>query len=594
MIQILGLEIRVIVNVRTLVEFEKFMVLKGNFRKEKSCQQRKKAIFISFKSNRRNIMKLKIKTLLLLTFTVLFTCVNYTSGQDTIPDSGYGGLKFRNLTPAFVSGRISDFAVNPNNHSEYYVSVAAGHIWKTTNNGTTFKPVFENYGAYSLGCLAMDPNNTNVVWAGTGENNHQRALSYGNGVYKTVNGGKNWKNMGLKESMHIGMIAIDPHNSDIVYVAAEGSAWGPGGDRGLYKTIDGGKNWEKIFEISEHTGVNNVVLSPDDSELIYITTEQRRRRTQIRIGGGPESNVYKSKDGGMNFKKITSGIPGVDKGGMGLAVSPVNPNVVYVMVEAAMGKGGFFKSTDRGESFSKMSDYNTSGQYYGEIYCDPVDVNTVYATETRSRFTVDGGKTWKVLGNNHRHVDDHAFWMDPGDTNHYLIGGDGGVYETFDRGKHFIHKTNLPLTQFYRVNVDNTEPFYFVYGGTQDNSSLGGPSNSLYRDGISRGEWVITLGGDGFWQAIDPEDPNIVYSEYQYGNLYRHDKQSGENTNIKPRERLGEDTYKWNWNTPLIISKHSKTRLYMAANKVFKSDDRGNSWQVMSEDITTGLSRDTC
>jgi photosystem II stability/assembly factor-like uncharacterized protein len=517
----------------------------------------------------------------------------FAQAQDTLPENIYGGLKFRNLSPAFVSGRISDFAVNPANHSEYYVAVASGNIWKTTNNGTTFSPVFDNYDVYSIGCLAMDPNNAKVVWAGTGENNHQRSVSYGNGVYKTVDGGKTWKHMGLKESMHIGMIAIDPRDSDVVYVAAEGSVWGPGGDRGLYKTTDGGASWDKIFEVSENTGVNNVVLSPDDPDLIYITTEQRRRRTQIRIGGGPESNVYKSTDAGLNFRKLTRGIPSVHKGGMGIAVSPVDPNVVYLMIEAAMGKGGFFRSDDRGESFTRMSDYNTSGQYYGEIFCDPVDVNIVYATETRSMFTEDGGKTWQRVGLNHRHVDDHALWIDPEDTNHFLIGGDGGIYETFDRGEHFIHKTNLPVTQFYRVSVDNAEPFYFVYGGTQDNSSLGAPSNTLYSDGISRCEWVITLGGDGFWQAVDPGDPNIVYSEYQYGNLYRHDKQSGEITNIKPRERLGEETYKWNWNTPVILSKHKNTRLYMAANKVFRSDDRGDSWEVISEDITTGISRDT-
>jgi photosystem II stability/assembly factor-like uncharacterized protein len=514
-------------------------------------------------------------------------------GQDTIPDTGYGGMEFRNLTPAFVSGRISDFAVNPENHSEYYVAVASGHIWKTVNNGTSFKPVFDNYSVYSIGCLAMDPNNSNVIWAGTGENNHQRSVSYGDGVYKSVDAGKSWKNMGLKESMQIGMIAIDPRNSDVVYVAAEGSVWGPGGERGLYKSIDGGESWEKIFEVSEQTGVNNVVLSPDNPDILYITTEQRRRRTQMRIGGGPESNVYKSTDSGNSFRKLSSGIPSVHKGGMGIAVSPVDPEVVYLMVEAAMDRGGFFKSTDRGESFVKMSDYNTSGQYYGEIFCDPVDVNTVYATETYSKYTVDGGKTWKSMGNNHRHVDDHALWVDPYDTNHYLIGGDGGVYETFDRGKHFIHKTNLPVTQFYKVGVDNAEPFYHVYGGTQDNSSLGAPSNSLYSDGISRCEWVITLGGDGFWQAVDPQDPNIVYSEYQYGNLYRHDKQSGEITNIKPRERAGEKMYKWNWNTPMIISKHSRTRLFMAANKVFKSEDRGNTWEVISDDITAGIPRDT-
>jgi photosystem II stability/assembly factor-like uncharacterized protein len=513
--------------------------------------------------------------------------------SDTIKSGDVSGLKFRSIGPAFTSGRIADFAVNPKNHSEYYVAAACGHVWKTTNNGNTFEPVFDNEGAYSIGCLAMDPKNPNVVWVGTGENNHQRALGYGDGVYKTVDGGKSWKNMGLKESRQIGMIAINPGNTDVVYVAAEGSAWGPGGERGLYKTTDGGENWEKILKISEHTGVNNVILHPCNPDIIFATSEQRRRHVFTKIGGGPESVLYKSVDGGKNFRKLESGIPKVDKGGMGIAISPVDPNVWYVIIEAAMDKGGFFRSTDMGESWKKMGDYSSSGQYYNEIYCDPLDANKVYSMDTWSKYTVDGGKTWKNIGNNDRHVDDHTLWIDPDDTKHFMIGGDGGVYESFDGGKHYIHKTNLPVTQFYRVAVDNTEPFYWVYGGTQDNSSFGGPSRNLNNDGVSSCDWVTTLGGDGFWQAIDPTNQNIVYSEYQYGNIYRYDKKSGESINIKPRERKGENTYKWNWNTPFIISPHSPTRLYIAANKVFTSDDRGQSWEVISDDITAQIDRNS-
>ncbi|MCD4683163.1 MAG: hypothetical protein K8R86_07770, partial [Bacteroidales bacterium] len=513
--------------------------------------------------------------------------------SDTLKSGDVSGLKLRSIGPAFTSGRIADFAVNPNNHSEYYVAVACGHIWKTTNNGTTFKPIFDKNGTYSIGCLKMDPKNPNVVWAGTGENNHQRALGYGNGVYKTVDGGKSWKNMGLKESRQIGMIAIDPSNTNVVYVAAEGSVWGPGGDRGLYKTVDGGENWEKILEISEHTGVNNVVLHPCNPDIIFATSEQRRRHVHTKIGGGPESAIYKSEDGGKNFRKLESGLPSVDIGGMGIAISPVDPNVVYVIMEAAMDKGGFYRSKDLGESWDKMSDHHESGQYYNEIYCDPVDADKVYSMETVSRYTEDGGKTWNRIGNNDRHVDDHAFWVDPTDIKHFIIGGDGGVYETFDQGKHYIHKTNLPVTQFYRVAVDNTEPFYWVYGGTQDNSSFGGPSRNLNNDGVSSCDWVTTLGGDGFFQAIEPTNPDIVYSAYQYGNIYRYDKKSGESINIKPRERKGEDTYKWNWNTPYILSPHSPTRLYIAANKVFRSDDRGQSWQVISDDISAQIDRNT-
>ncbi|HIP48025.1 MAG TPA: glycosyl hydrolase [Lutibacter sp.] len=531
------------------------------------------------------------KYFILLLSLVLINTSSFAQ-KDKKETSLASGLKFRSIGPAFMSGRVSDFAVNPSNTNEYYVSFAAGHIWKTTNNGTTYKPVFDKQSSYSIGCLKLDPNNSNIVWAGTGENNHQRSVSYGDGIYKSLDGGKSWKNMGLKESRQIGMIAIDPRDTNIVFVAAEGSVWGSGGDRGLYKTIDGGKNWEKVLTISEDTGVNSVFIDAKNPDIMYATSEQRRRHVHIRIGGGPESAIWKSTDAGKTWRKLTSGLPKVDKGGIGLAISPVNTNYIYAIVEAAMKKGGFYKSTDQGESWTRMSDYNTSGQYYSEIVCDPIDVNTVYSTETRSKVTHDGGKTWKLIGQNKRHVDDHALWIDPTNTNHFIIGGDGGVYETFDDGKEFIHKTNLPVTQFYRVNVDNDFPFYNVFGGTQDNNSFGGPSNTIYTDGSARSEWTITLGGDGYWQAIDPENTDIVYSEYQYGNLFRYDKKSGERIAIKPQPRKGEDTYKWNWNTPFILSKHNNKKLYMAANKVFKTNDRGNSWEVISDDITRKLPRD--
>jgi photosystem II stability/assembly factor-like uncharacterized protein len=512
---------------------------------------------------------------------------------DTIQSSVLSGLKWRNIGPAFSSGRIADFAVNPNNSSEYYVAVASGHVWKTTNNGTTFKPIFDNYGAYSMGCITIDPSNHNTIWLGTGENNHQRVIGYGNGVYKSVDGGQSWTNMGLKESRQIGGIVVHPTNSNIVYVAAEGSIWAKGGERGLYKTIDGGKTWEKILNISEHTGINNIIMDPRNPDVLYATSEQRRRHVFTKIGGGPESAVYKSVDGGKNWTKKMKGLPSVDIGGMGIAISPVNPDVLYLIVEAAEGKDGFFRSTNRGETWDKMSSYHSSGQYYNEIYCDPIDIDKVYSTETTTKVTVDGGKTWNNIGFKDRHVDDHALWIDPKNTKHLLIGGDGGIYETFDAGKNYVFKSNLPVIQYYRVSVDDSKPFYWIYGGTQDNNSQGGPNQNTSSDGVPASDWVVTLGGDGFWQAIEQGNPNIVYSEYQYGNVYRYDKQSGENIGIKPQPKKGEKTYKWNWNTPLILSPHKATRLYMAANKVFRSDDRGNNWEVISDDITAQIDRNT-
>ncbi|MFO8128432.1 MAG: hypothetical protein R6T99_00830 [Bacteroidales bacterium] len=513
--------------------------------------------------------------------------------NDTIKSGIVSGLKWRGIGPALASGRISDIVVHPEDHSIYYVGIASGNIWKTTNGGTTFSPVFDKYGSYSIGCLAMDPGNPHTIWAGTGENNHQRSVSYGDGVYKSEDGGKSWKHKGLENSRHIGNIIIDPRSSDVVYVAAEGSLWGEGGDRGLYKTIDGGETWEKVLEISEHTGVNNVVFDPRDPDVIYATSEQRRRHVFTKIGGGPESAIYKSTDGGNNWEKLTKGLPSVDMGGIGIAVSPVNPDVVYAIIEAAEDKGGFFRSTDRGASWSKMSSHHASGQYYNEIYCDPKDVDKVYSMETISKVTEDGGKTWKRVGNKSRHVDDHALWIDPEDTEHFLIGSDGGLYETFDGGSHFKFMTNLPVTQFYRVAVDDSEPFYWVYGGTQDNSSLGGPSRNTSSQGVNSYDWIVTLGGDGFWQAIEPGNPDIVYSEYQYGNIYRYDKKSGERLGIKPQPDVSDSTFKWNWNTPFIISPHSPTRLYIGANYLFRSDNRGNSWRKISGDLTRKIDRNT-
>ncbi len=511
--------------------------------------------------------------------------------KPSVPSSFFGAITFRSVGPAWASGRIADLAVNPCNHSEIYAAVASGNIWKSVNNGTTWQPIFDKYGAYAIGCIVIDPNNQNVIWAGTGENNHQRALGWGDGVYRSDDAGASWKNMGLKESRQIGGIAIDPRNSDVIYVAAEGSVWGPGGERGLYKSVNGGKSWEKILNISEHTGINNVVLDPRNPDVIYATSEQRRRHVGMKISGGPESAVYKSTNGGMTFDKIMKGLPSGDIGGMGIAISPVNPDVLYLIVEAQGESGGFFRTVNRGASWERMNSYHASGQYYNKIICDPVDVDRVFSLDTYTMETVDGGRTFTRVSNEGRHVDDHAMWIDPTDTKHFYIGGDGGIYETFDNGKNFIFKSNLPVTQFYRVAVDNSYPFYYIYGGTQDNNSMGGPSASI-SDGVTNDDWFVTQGGDGFWVAIDPKDPNIVYTESQYGNASRFDRKSGQSISIKPFPGEGELTYRWNWDTPILISPHNNERIYMAANFLFRSEDRGSSWKTISPDLTRNENRD--
>ena len=531
-------------------------------------------------------------SLILLPF-VLINAQKKEDENDYLKTSTFNGLKFRNIGPAWNSGRISDFAVSPNNFSEYYVAVSSGGLWKTTNSGTTWTPITDTIQAYAMGCVTLDPNNPFVVWLGTGENNHQRALGYGSGVYKSLDGGQSWKHMGLKDSRQIGGIVIDPRNSNIVYVAAEGSVWGPGGERGLYKSTDGGNTWNNILKISEHTGVNNIIYDPRNPNILFATSEQRRRHVFAKIGGGPETAVYKSTDAGATWEKIMKGLPSVDMGGMGIAISPANPDVVYLSVEAAEKQGGFFRSTNRGASWEKMSDMHSKGQYFNEIYCDPKNVDKVYMMDVVSKVTLDGGKTWKEIGQSNRHVDDHAMWIEQTDPQHFLIGGDGGIYETFDGGANWLFKANLPITQFYRVNVDNNLPFYNVYGGTQDNQSMGGPSRTIGADGIVNSDWFMTNGGDGFWTAVDPTNPNIVYAESQYGGMIRYDKVSGEILDIRPEPNKGEKTYKWYWDSPFFISPHSPTRLYCAAEKVFRSEDRGDSWLIISDDLTRKLDRNS-
>ncbi len=542
---------------------------------------------------------------LLLSFVLILSASNSLEAQRKKKNSepqklenpldgfSLSSFKFRSVGPALTSGRIADLAVNPNNPSEFYVGAAAGGVWKTTNAGTTFKPVFDNYGSYSIGALAMDPNNHNVLWVGTGENNNQRSVSYGDGVYKSIDGGASFKHMGLKKSEHIGMIKIDPRNSDVVYVASVGPLWSGGGDRGLYKTTDGGENWELILEVSEHTGINEIHMDPRNPDVLYATAHQRRRRQWTYLGGGPESGIYKSTDAGKTWSKINRGLPGGDKGRIGLAISPADNEVIYAVVEAKSGQGGFFKSTNRGASWQKMSSTSTSGNYYQELVADPVDVDRVYILNTFTLVTVDGGKTFNNLGEKSKHWDNHAMWINPANNKHILQGCDGGVYESFDQGQNWKFFTNLPVTQFYKVSVDNEEPFYNIMGGTQDNYSLHGPSQTVSQHGIVSGDWIVTLGGDGFESVPDPVDANIVYSQYQNGGLVRFDRKSGETVTIVPRPREGEKSYNFNWDSPLMVSPHDHKTLYYGGNKLFKSTDRGNSWSVISEELDQNIDRNT-
>ncbi len=510
--------------------------------------------------------------------------------SDVLKDFSLNTFKFRSIGPALTSGRIADLAVNPNNNSEFYVAAAAGGVWKTANRGVTFKSIFDDQGSYSIGCLAMDPNNSNVIWVGTGENNNQRSVSYGDGLYKSCDGGDSWKKVGLEKSEHIGMIAIDPRNSEVVYVAAYGPVWSAGGDRGIYKTIDGGENWDRVLNVSEHTGFNEIHMDPRDPDVLYATAHQRRRRQWTYLGGGPESGIYKSTDAGQNWIKINKGLPGGDKGRIGMDISPANPEILYAVVEAKGGQAGFFKSTNRGASWEKMSDAVTSGNYYQEVIADPINPDRVYIMNTFTLISDDGGKKFRTRGEKSKHWDNHALWIDPKDPKHTLEGGDGGLYESYDDGVNWRFFTNLPITQFYKVHVDNAKPFYNVMGGTQDNYSLLGPSQTISTHGIVTSDWIVTSTGDGFESGADPIDPNIVYSQSQHGNLKRFDKKSGESVRIQPKPLKGEKEYNWNWDAPLLVSPHGHT-IYFAANKLFKSTDRGDSWEVISGELDQNIDR---
>ncbi len=504
------------------------------------------------------------------------------------------GLTLRGIGPAITSGRITDIAVVGGHPGTWYVASASGGVWRTDNAGTTWTPVFDHEGSYSIGCVTVDPSNPHTVWVGTGENNSQRSVSFGDGVYVSRDDGAHWKRAGLEHSEHIGRIVVDPRDSDTVWVAAQGPLWRSGGDRGLYRTKDGGKTWERVLRVSDDTGINEVWLDPRDPDTVYATAYQRRRHVWTLIDGGPESALYKSTDGGTTWRKITTGLPDVDMGRIGLCVSPADPDVLYAIVEAAQDKGGVFRSTDRGESWEKRSDYVASSpQYYNELVCDPSDVDTVYSMDTFMHVSRDGGTTWTKVPETFKHVDNHVLWIDPSDTRHMIAGCDGGVYETHDGAATWRFFANLPVTQFYRVAVDTSTPFYFVYGGTQDNATLGGPSRTTDRAGITNGDWFVTVFGDGFETQVDPEDPNTVYSESQYGGLVRFDRRTGEMVDIQPQPAPDESPVKFNWDAPLLISPHSHTRLYFAAQRLFRSDDRGDSWHAVSPDLTRGIDRNT-
>ena len=532
-------------------------------------------------------------SILAASFVVTIPFGSAMADSTQVVDHPFTNLNLRSIGPAITSGRISDFAFHPNRKHEYFAATASGNLWKTTNNGTTWTPVFDNEASYAIGVVTLDPNDPLIVWVGTGENNAQRSVANGDGVYKSVDGGQSWTNMGLKESGHISEIWVDPSDSDIVLVGAAGPLWSPGGDRGLYKTTDGGETWNAILNVDQDTGVNTFVVDPRDSDTIVASTYQRRRHVWTSIGGGPGSGIHKTTDGGETWEEIETGLPSEDHmGRIGLAGAPSAPDMIYAIIEASDAEKGVYRSTDFGETWTMQSDYMTTGpMYFNELVVDPRDPDRVYSLNAFTNVSEDGGKTWSLLSLDWRHVDDHALWINPDNTEHLIIGGDGGIYESFNRGDTWRHVRNLPTTQFYRIQPDEDEPFYNVCGGTQDNGTVCAPSRTTVIHGITNSDWTMILSGDGYKPQMDPEDPNIIYTQYQYGGLIRYDRRTQERVPIAPHPGSGEKQYKWNWNTPLLISPHDNERIFYAAEKLFQSDDRGNTWQIISPDLTRQLDR---
>lgn len=519
-----------------------------------------------------------------------------STSNSLMKESTFKGLKLRNIGPAFMSGRIADLAIHPDDESIWYVAVGSGGVWKTVNAGVTWTPIFDYEESYSIGCVALDPNNPHTVWVGTGENVGGRHVGYGDGIYKSEDGGKSWQNLGLKASEHISKIIVHPDNSDVVYVAVQGPLWTPGGERGFYKTTDGGKTWKKTLGDDQWTGVTDMVVDPRNANRIYAASWEHNRTVAAYMGGGPNTGIYKSEDAGETWTELKNGIPGGNKGKIGLAISFQEPDHIYAAIELNRKKGGVYKSYDRGMSWKKQSDAVSGGtgpHYYQELFASPHHYDRLYLMDASMQYSVDGGKTFNRINRESRHGDNHAMAFKKNDPDYIMVGTDGGVYESFDLADNWRYIENLPLTQYYKVALDDAEPFYNIYGGTQDNNTQGGPSRTDNRQGIQNSDWRVILGADGHQPATEPGNPDIVYAETQQGGLHRVDMTTGEVVNVQPQPGEGEDYERFNWDAPILVSPHKPTRLYFGSQRLWKSENRGDSWTAISPDLTRNQERIT-
>ncbi|QSE99436.1 glycosyl hydrolase [Fulvivirga lutea] len=541
------------------------------------------------------MLKVQLKSAFIFLVSLLLTIDIYAQAVNDVHKEAAKGLKLREIGPALMGGRISDIAVNPKDKNTWYVAAGSGNVWKTINGGITWKPIFDDQASYSIGCVTIDPNNPTILWVGTGENVSGRHVGWGDGVYRSMDAGKTWQHMGLKKSEHIGKILIDPRNSDVIMVAAEGPLWSAGGERGVYKSIDGGKSWNLALKIDENTGVTDIEFDPSNPDVVYAAAYQRRRHTWSLLAGGPKSGIYKSTDNGYTWKQVKTGLPSGDMGKIGLAVTAADPQRVFATIEANDEERGFYRSDDKGESWSKMNSYISGGtgpHYYQEIEASQSNPDLVYQMDVFLHVTRDGGKTFDYLTNGRtKHSDNHAMWIDPDNGNHLIAGTDGGLYESFDEGATWRHFENLPISQFYKAALDNSEPFYNVVVGAQDLGTLIGPSRTMNTEGVRNQDWYVPLGADGYDCAVDPTDPNIVYMEIQNGLLFRLDRRTEEVLMIQPQPQPNDPPERYNWDSPVLISPHDNKTLFFGSQRLWKSTDRGNSWTAISGDLTTNKNR---
>ena len=532
------------------------------------------------------------------TLRSIFACVAFllaaagiTPGAPQNSTDKFKNLEFREIGPAVMGGRIDDFAVVESDPNIVYVGTASGGVWKTTNNGTTWEPVFDKEAVSTIGDVAIAPSDPSVVWVGTGEPNNRQSSSWGDGVYKSLDAGKTWKRMGLGATHHIARIVIHPKNPDVVYVAAQGHLWGANPDRGVYKSSDGGKTWSQVLKINDDTGVTDIAMDPQSPDILYAAAYERRRTPFGFNGGGPGSAIYKTTDGGATWKKLTKGLPyenGGDTGRIGLDVYRKDPNIVYAEIQHE--KGGTFRSEDKGETWKRMGETDPRPSYYSQIRVDPNNDLRIWELGAQMYYSEDGGKTFATQRVRGIHGDFHAMWIDPANSNHMMTGSDGGIHWSDDAGKNWNFLNVIAIGQFYEVALDNEKP-YHICGGLQDNGSWCGPSQTLTREGIINEDWQVIHGGDGFYAAIDNVEPWIVYTESQDGHLARRDMHTGQQRSIMPEAKAGEPHYRFQWNSPVAVSSHNHTTIYYGGNYLFESTDRGDSWTRLGGDLTTGADR---